>query len=70
MALGAASSNLVSHPMILNINKNITIIDASVAQLDRVSDFGSEGYRFESYRAYHFDLNALKQFDLDCSTIK
>lgn len=35
-------------------NKQLTNIVAFVAQLDRVSDFGSEGYRFESYRAYHF----------------
>src|SRR5436305_10456921 len=27
---------------------------ASVAQLDRASDFGSEGCRFESYRMHHF----------------
>ena len=40
-------------PHDLNTNDNIANIVASVAQLDRVSDFGSEGYRFESYRAYH-----------------
>ena len=27
---------------------------ALVAQLDRVSDFGSDGCRFESYRACHY----------------
>ena len=40
-------------PHDLNVDDNIANIVASVAQLDRVSDFGSEGYRFESYRAYH-----------------
>ena len=28
--------------------------EASVAQLDRASDFGSEGYRFKSCRTHHF----------------
>ena len=28
-------------------------IYALVAQLDRATDFGSVGYRFDSYRAYH-----------------
>ena len=36
-----------------NFKKIINFV-AFVAQLDRVSDFGSDGYRFESYRAHHF----------------
>ncbi len=27
-----------------------------VAQLNRASDYGSEGYRFESYRGHHTGL--------------
>ena len=30
--------------------------DAPLAQLDRASDYGSEGWRFDSSRAYHFSL--------------
>ena len=37
------------------------MLQAFVAQLDRVSDFGSEGYRFESYRAYH---SFMRQYEL------
>ena len=36
-----------------------TICNASVAQLDRASDFGSEGYRFKSCRTRHFDNQGL-----------
>ncbi len=32
-------------------NKN----DGSLAQLNRASDYGSEGYRFESYRSHKLD---------------
>src|SRR5439155_5648503 len=37
---------------------------ASVAQLDRASDYGSEGSRFNSWRMRHFpnDLRFLKNF--------
>ena len=31
-----------------------SFLAASVAQLDRASDFGSEGYRFKSCRTRHF----------------
>ena len=31
-----------------------TTLYASVTQLDRVSDYESEGRRFESYSTYHF----------------
>ena len=31
---------------------------AFVAQLDRVTDFGSVGYRFEPYRAHHISINS------------
>ena len=32
---------------------HLTVVDAPVAQLDRVSDSDSEGRAFESHRAYH-----------------
>ncbi len=32
---------------------------AFVAQLDRVTDFGSVGYRFEPYRAHHGNSRVL-----------
>ena len=32
---------------------------ALVAQLDRVSDYGSEGWKFESFRAWLFKSRAL-----------
>src|SRR5260370_11815245 len=39
---------------------------ASVAQLDRASDFGSEGYRFDSCRTHHktqgFDASQFRRF--------
>ena len=41
-----AGSSPVAHPKI--------VIQAPVAQLDRVPDFESEGRRFESCRACHF----------------
>ena len=65
MVPGVTGSNPASHPIFLTVNtNNITNIVASVAQLDRVSDFGSEGYRFESYRAYHiFSDASLAQLD-------
>ena len=56
MVPGVTGSSPASHPIDLKYKKLIlTNIVAFVAQLDRVSDFGSEGYRFESYRAYHID---------------
>ncbi len=47
MALGVVGSNPITHPI-------YSTFHALVAQLDRASDFGSEGYGFDSYRAYHF----------------
>ena len=32
---------------------------APVAQLDRASDYESEGWRFDSFRARHFSLSAI-----------
>ena len=43
-----AGSNPVFRP-----NVSFSYICASVAQLDRASDFGSEGRGFKSFRAYH-----------------
>ncbi len=38
-----------------------TQTSASVAQLDRASDFGSEGYRFKSCRTYQFRIKGLQK---------
>lgn len=46
----AAGSNPATHPCF-----------APVAQLDRASDFGSDGYRFKSCRAY---LNVLSRVEI------
>ena len=37
---------------------------ASVAQLDRASVFGTEGWGFESLRVYFTKINSVKSFDL------
>ena len=42
--------------------------DASVAQLDRASDFGSEGCRFKSYRTRHFE--SLCNSDMKSTSVK
>ena len=43
-----------SYFAILNALGYLPINGAPVAQLDRASDYESEGRRFESYRALHF----------------
>ena len=35
---------------------NLAVLGAPVAQLDRASDYGSEGLGFDSLRVYHFFL--------------
>ena len=47
MALRVVGSIPIAHPI-------FSILSALVAQLDRASDFGSEGWGFDSLRAYHF----------------
>jgi hypothetical protein len=43
-----------------NNRSNEQLYSAPVAQLDRVSDFGSDGYRFESYRAHHLVVDSMR----------
>ena len=59
MAQEVAGSSPVSHPMLLKYNK------APVAQMDRATDSGSVGRRFESSQAYHMKckLSCLKEWD-------
>ena len=47
VALGVAGSSPVIHPILIVEPPH----EALVAQLDRASDFGSEGWGFESLRA-------------------
>lgn len=46
VAQSAVGSNPTSHPMRLS-----DLFEAPVAQLDRASDFGSDGWGFESLQA-------------------
>jgi hypothetical protein len=39
--------------------RKLVALSAPVAQLDRASDYGSEGLKFESSRVRHFDRAAL-----------
>ena len=41
--------------------KPLIFVGASVAQLDRASDFGSEGCRFKSCRTRQFIINVFQQ---------
>ena len=42
---------------------------APVAQLDRASDFGSEGWGFESLRACYISIISIMRFTLESKVI-
>ena len=61
MDLGVAGSIPVSHPICWDVLRCLWGLgvlarreDAPVAQLDRATDSGSVGQRFEPSQAYHF----------------
>jgi hypothetical protein len=43
--------------------KKINLLEAPVAQLDRASDYESEGRTFESFRARHFPTRCVAHFN-------
>ena len=45
---------------------HLTVVDAPVAQLDRVSDSDSEGRAFESHQAYQIHTAAKLYFNTIC----
>ena len=47
-----ATLNCVAHPDSYHENRATQKSHGLVAQLNRASDYGSEGYRFESYRGH------------------
>ena len=60
MALRVVGSSPITHPIFFQR----LFIYAFVAQLDRASDFGSEGWGFDSLRAYHpFGYALIAQLD-------
>ena len=60
----ASQLNGIEHPGCKYVRSWYKIINGFVAQLNRASDYGSEGYRFESYRGHKGDYFSVISFFL------
>ena len=54
-ALSSAGSERLPYKQRVSGSNPLAPTHGSLAQLNRASDYGSEGYRFESYRSHFFE---------------